>query len=526
MASDQTLRERVDALYSFTAERSSQHSDLGQISRLVTTSRERLDRPMQVAIVGLIKAGKSTMMNAILGEEMVPTGQVETTFNVNWLQYRDRPALEIRFKDGTEPEWRSFEELDQLTRRADGTHDYLKRIRHIVVHYPSEILKQLHLIDTPGLESTHEDDSQNTVEFLQLHGDEISERTREEASSADAVLYLFSLGVHESDRNAMTLFHGPTIAGASPINAIGVLTKVDNYWNATEPDVDPLETGIRVATRIAREPDIKRIFHGVYPVCGLLAFGARTLDDSEFEALRELATASRDQLTTMMMSIRRLREQDFPEIPVSPERRAPLVDRLGAYGIWAACEELRQGANTREQLKQRLLERSGLPRLERVVLSHFGNRSFLIKLERSLAELSAACQLGRQSRAEHARQLGEEIAGEVERLKLQEHVFEELRLLSDFYDGKLTLGPDEAQNLLEITGESGTTVGDRLGLGNRATLEEMEIEALRLLGHWRNRASDFATPRREAAAARVMERSYEHLLYHLREAKRHLQLYE
>ena len=52
--------------------------------------RARLDEPLRVAIAGKVKAGKSTLLNALVGEELAPTDAGECTRIVTW--YRDGPT--------------------------------------------------------------------------------------------------------------------------------------------------------------------------------------------------------------------------------------------------------------------------------------------------------------------------------------------------------------------------------------------------------------------------------------------------
>ena len=47
----------------------------------------RLDEPLRVAIAGKVKAGKSTLLNALVGEQVAPTDAGECTRVVTW--YRD-----------------------------------------------------------------------------------------------------------------------------------------------------------------------------------------------------------------------------------------------------------------------------------------------------------------------------------------------------------------------------------------------------------------------------------------------------
>src|SRR5689334_2090598 len=90
---------------------------LARLHSELETILHRLQQPMRVAIVGLIKAGKSTVMNALLGEVVVATGTIETTFNINWLLYADSPSLLIHYKDGRPAEVRPYTDLAVVTKR-------------------------------------------------------------------------------------------------------------------------------------------------------------------------------------------------------------------------------------------------------------------------------------------------------------------------------------------------------------------------------------------------------------------------
>jgi GTPase SAR1 family protein len=181
---------------------------------------------MRIAVVGRIKAGKSTAMNALLGETLVATGTVEATFNINWLKYGPQPALMVHYKDSNHPpEPKSPQELAALTLRSEDpeTLKFLHSIKYIEVFHPNSILQSLDLIDTPGLASSYEADSENTQEFLKLHGEELTRTTEAQVSEADAILYLFShSSLAESDQKIIELFQGPSVGRATPLNAIGV----------------------------------------------------------------------------------------------------------------------------------------------------------------------------------------------------------------------------------------------------------------------------------------------------------------
>jgi len=161
---DFSLENKVNQLFKSALRLTQNEPSLKDFHELLQQCYHRLQQPMRVAIVGKIKAGKSTMMNALLGEALVATGSVEATFNINWLEYGDNKSLKVHFKDNRPPETKSVEELTDITVRADENQDYLLSIKYIEVFYPNNILQIFNLIDTPGLQSHYKDDSQNTVD--------------------------------------------------------------------------------------------------------------------------------------------------------------------------------------------------------------------------------------------------------------------------------------------------------------------------------------------------------------------------
>jgi hypothetical protein len=111
----------------------------------------------------------------------------------------------------------------------------------IAAFYPNPLLQRFNLIDTPGLASVYGEDSENTRRFLQLHGEELSAITQAEASGADAVLYLFHGSIAKADEEVVQELLGPALGRATPINAIGVLTRVDAYWSDYDEPMVPAQ---------------------------------------------------------------------------------------------------------------------------------------------------------------------------------------------------------------------------------------------------------------------------------------------
>src|SRR5689334_6616851 len=165
MSAPATLPERVEALFVSALERTADRPALAATHRALRRARRRLQSPMRVAIVGLIKAGKSTLMNAMLGEAVVATDAVEATFNVNWLCWGEQTGLVVHYKDNRPPQPKGFDELAALTLRPEEHSEELLSIRYIEVRHPAPVLQTLNLIDTPGLASSFEEDAKNTLDF-------------------------------------------------------------------------------------------------------------------------------------------------------------------------------------------------------------------------------------------------------------------------------------------------------------------------------------------------------------------------
>ena len=499
------LKQRVDALFHYALSRSAGMSGLREeLSRCY----QRLNQPMRVAIVGKIKVGKSTFMNALLEEQVVETGAVETTFNVNWLRHGGQRSLTIYYKDEQRaPEPTSYERLATLTRRSEdpAVLAYLRSIKYIQVSYPNDILRSFDLIDTPGLESTYEDDARNTLDFIKQYGKELTATTQKEAANADAVLYLFSKGLGESDEGTLKEFLGEAARQARPFNAIGIMTKVDANWKAYD---DPVQGVQGITRRLAGMHQVRKLFYTILPVAGLLGFGAKTMTSEEFATLLQVAALPVERFRSMIQSEDRFKKER-PDIAIPAQQRAQLIKRLGQYGVHLAYRLINeQGLRDREALAASLYEHSGLPALRKLILSHFGNRAYLIKLAAVLDHLEPVLIEMRQHVQGAEREVISDIAGKFQMIRAQEQAFQEIEVLGSYYEGRLALTKYEGEELLQVTGECGAAYHARLGMPEHATLEELRWAAHKRLRYWKEKSLDFGFDRPTLRAASVITQSY------------------
>ncbi|MBO0738102.1 MAG: dynamin family protein [Alphaproteobacteria bacterium] len=139
----------------------------------LSTLRERLvEERLQVAVLGQFKRGKSTFLNALLSEPLLPTGVVPLTAIPTFIHWTSAPWVRVSFLDGRAPEQRSASEprhiREQLFRLVTEEANPRNRlgVARVDVFYPAPILSQgIMLIDTPGVGSTlrHQTDAAHEV---------------------------------------------------------------------------------------------------------------------------------------------------------------------------------------------------------------------------------------------------------------------------------------------------------------------------------------------------------------------------
>ena len=119
----------------------------------------------EVAIVGEFKRGKSTLINALLGEEVLPADVLPATATLNRVTYSDTPFVEVNYKNG-ESERVDIDMLaDYVTKLSYESEKRAETVSQATVYYATDFCRNnVDIIDTPGLN----DDEQMTNVTLSI----------------------------------------------------------------------------------------------------------------------------------------------------------------------------------------------------------------------------------------------------------------------------------------------------------------------------------------------------------------------
>lgn len=118
-----------------------------------------------LVVIGQFKRGKSKFINALLGEDLLPTAIVPLTSIITIIKYGERVNIRVIFKDGR-TECISREALPLFITEKNNPNNN-KNVELVEIEYPAEFLKNgVCLVDTPGIASVYEHNTQMTYSFL------------------------------------------------------------------------------------------------------------------------------------------------------------------------------------------------------------------------------------------------------------------------------------------------------------------------------------------------------------------------
>jgi GTPase SAR1 family protein len=468
---------------------------------------DELARPLRLAVVGRVSAGKSTLVNTFVGQDVAPTGARELTYTVSVIRRTNTDDVVVHFRDGRRPESRPLRELRTLSVRDPRHRELLTSIDHLEIELRDAGLGNYELVDTPGYDSVHDEDSANVLRLLRRTDDDVRRDTVRHAADADGLLMVVNHTTTHDEHQLIADFAGAENAeGAHPVAAVGALTKIESDW----PDHNPLEQGRRMAAHLMASAGGRRILFDLVPVAGLVAGGATTLTEGEYVDLATLAEGDVARLEQRLAWASAFAQAD--NLPVPADRRRALLARLGRYGVHLALRCLTDGVTDPAGLRAELLRRSGFETLRRRVDDHFGTRGDLVMLKSVIERVTRLTRNASPELPVADQELLRAVRHRFLSLEPDEPGFIDLEVLRRHRAGELHLDDAQVADLLRVAGERGLSVPERLGLP--ATTGDAECLATARAG-WERWASVSSGPPRDGPTryvAGALLRRHEHLI--------------
>ena len=242
----QVLREIHSAAYQ--AKNEGLERAVGELTHKLAEDR------FYLTVIGQFSRGKSTLMNAILGKDYLPSGIVPTTSAITAVSYGSREKVVLRRAGSNLTSEIGIGELaDFVTERINPGNR--ERIEMAEVQVPVEILQRgFFLVDTPGLGSAVRENTATTMNFLPS-ADAIVFVT-----SCDAPLTAAELGYLRECRSSvrqmfLVINKMDLVPPAERQQVVEfVKTKVQEEWGDVSVRVYPVSARDGVAARMNSDP--------------------------------------------------------------------------------------------------------------------------------------------------------------------------------------------------------------------------------------------------------------------------------
>lgn len=122
------------------------------LKKILKLTAQMESKRYRVAVIGEFKRGKSSMINALLGSDVLPTDILPMTATVNRIVYGTKKEILIHFWDGSTQRAGINELVEYVTKKGERQAKIAKEIKEVEVFYPSVFCKNhIELLDTPGL---------------------------------------------------------------------------------------------------------------------------------------------------------------------------------------------------------------------------------------------------------------------------------------------------------------------------------------------------------------------------------------
>lgn len=310
---------------------------------------DRAAGPTTLVVTGPVSSGKSTLVNALVGRRVAPTGAGECTRLVARYVRGPVDRLDVVLTDGSRRPLPLADGGRVPAAVGDRLGLHPDDVDHLLVTLTSGALDGLTVVDTPGTGSARRP--------APTGGDD---------ADADAALVVLPAGAHAREL--------ADLAPAARRGPAGVVTVLGRADTVDAPDTTAAALGLRLGRHLG----------AVTPVVGLLAETAVTgaLRTEDVHALGRLARLDPDVLEAALLDV-----GPSPLDPVDLDRLLALLDRHGV-GVAVRVLRARPDAGVGEVCTA-LLAASGLDRLVARLADEVRARRDLLAAAAALRRLDA-----------------------------------------------------------------------------------------------------------------------------------------
>lgn len=189
-------------------------NELDEVTQHLAKIKSEQMTTLKVFLMGEVKAGKSTLINALVGQDVSPVNVLEATATIWEIGYADQPRATVIYKNGSDHEISHTEMMSLYGTDADILKQ-VGEINKIIIKTNQHQFKELLLIDSPGLGTVTSQNEELTTSIMQ---------------DVDLALWIFNAN-HLGQTNILEKIEKLTKLG-KPI--IAVINKIDETEDRPE----------------------------------------------------------------------------------------------------------------------------------------------------------------------------------------------------------------------------------------------------------------------------------------------------
>lgn len=347
--------------------------------------QEEISSPCVLAVAGKVKAGKSFLVNSLLGVDLAMTGSTETTATINIFKKgkplsKDKPVL-CQYIDGSK-EWKSMDFLDTLQGTSEETLKITSKIDKLIFYIDDNpILEEVTLVDTPGIGADVGDDGDShqiqTDSYFKLRKRH-QQDTINLSNNADAIIYIFNTVPTETDKEFLaSLYDGGQ--GITALNGIGVLSKIDK-------ELDQIKNVPKFTK------DFEKELFTIMPTSAAISKYLPTLESAEkLKNILHTGFSSEKGFKLSIGSETAFLHEKLPDCLLSVSERKQILKDFAIKDLpWSTFALVAKELYYTDDLNNaisKLNSFSGMAALREIINNHFFCRNRLLRCHKILLEL-------------------------------------------------------------------------------------------------------------------------------------------